>query len=126
VQKKILVVDHPSVGLNTVSELLRLQGYHVEEAESENALRILCHEQYALIISDVLSDGLCVLENAKAVSPAVPVVLMSNEHILTRNEAIQLGADELIEKSELVSEQMKKIKRALHEGNPLKSALAPD
>lgn len=86
----------------------------------------MCHEQYALIISDVLSDGLCVLENAKAVSPAVPVVLMSDEHILTRSEAIQLRAYELIEKSDLVSEQMEKIKRALDQWIPLKSPLTLD
>ena len=36
--KKILVVDHHSVESSTVSEILRLQGYHVEEVEGEKAL----------------------------------------------------------------------------------------
>jgi two-component system response regulator MprA len=117
-QKKILVVD-PHLGASSnLSELLRQQGYLVEQAgEGEKALSTIRHEKYAVIISDVLSDGLRVVENAKRVSPAVPVILMSNEHLLTRNEAIQLGAYELIEKSDLAFEQLNKIQRVLERTN---------
>jgi DNA-binding NtrC family response regulator len=117
-QKKILVVDrHPGASSN-VSELLRQQGYLVEHAEkAEKALSTILHEKYAVIISEVLSDGLRVVENAKRVSPAVPVILMSDEHLLTRNEAIQLGAYELIEKSDLAFEQLNKIQRVFDRSN---------
>jgi hypothetical protein len=49
---------------------------------------------------------------------------MANEHVLTRNEAIQLGADELIENSDLVSEQLSKIKNVLEGASWLEPALA--
>jgi DNA-binding NtrC family response regulator len=123
-QKKILVVDDHSIASSTVSELLRLQGYHVEELEGEKALSTIRHEKYAIIISDILSDGLRILETAKAVSPAVPVVLVSNEHILTRNEAVQLGAYELIEKPDLAFEQLTEVKRVLDRAIRPGSALA--
>jgi hypothetical protein len=64
-----------------------------------------------------------VLSSAKAVTPAVPVVLKSNEHILTRSEAIQLRASELIEKSDLVFEQLNKIRSVLDRANRLQAAL---
>ena len=111
-QKKILV-DH-SVASNALSEQLRREGYVIEETEyNQNALRVIRPEKYAAIISDIFSDGLRVLEKAKVNPFPVPVILMSNEHILTRNEAIQLGADELIEKSDSVFEQLNKIKSVL-------------
>ena len=93
-QKKILV-DH-SVASNALSEQLRREGYVIEETEDEQkALCIIRPEKYVAIISDVFSDGLRVLEKAKVIPFPVPVILMANEHVLTRNEAIQLGADEL-------------------------------
>jgi DNA-binding response OmpR family regulator len=122
-QKKILV-DH-SVAANSVSEHLRREGYVIEETENEHkALRVIRPEKYAAIIADVFSDGLRVLEKAKVIPFPVPVILMSNEHVLTRNEAIQLGADELIENSDLVSEQLNKIKNVLEGANCLEPALA--
>jgi DNA-binding response OmpR family regulator len=113
-QKRILVVVHHSGVSSAVSELLRREGYLVEETEDDQkALSKIRREEYAAIVSDIASDGLRVLENAKGNSFIVPVILMSNEHILTRNEAIQLGADELIEKSDSVFEQLNKIKSVL-------------
>jgi CheY-like chemotaxis protein len=122
-QKKILV-DH-SVASNALSEQLRREGYVIEETEDEQkALCIIRPEKYVAIISDVFSDGLRVLEKAKVIPFPVPVILMANEHVLTRNEAIQLGADELIENSDLVSEQLSKIKNVLEGANWLEPARA--
>jgi two-component system, NtrC family, response regulator HydG len=124
-QKKILVVDDHSLASSAVSELLRREGYLIEEAEDDQkALSIIRREKYAVIISDILSAGLRVLENVKTIPSPVPVILMSNEHILTRNEAMQLGAYELIEKSDLVSEQLNKIKSVLDRAKRLESAMA--
>ncbi len=122
-QKKILV--DRSVASNAVSEHLRREGYVIEETEyNQKALRVIRPEKYAAIISDVFSDGLRVLEKAKVIPFPVPVILMSNEHVLTRNEARQLGADELIESSDLVSEQLNKIKNVLEGANCLEPARA--
>ena len=124
-QEKILVVGRQSIASRAVSEVLRLQGYQVEEAEEGGeSLSTIRPEKYAVIISDIVSEGLRVLSSAKAVTPAVPVVLKSNEHILTRSEAFQLGASELIEKSDLVFEQLNKIRSVLDRANRLQAALA--
>lgn len=123
-QKKILVVGHQSVGSRAVNELLRLRGYQVEEAkEGEASLSKIGRGEYVVIIWDIACDGLRTLEIAKAVKPSVPVVLKSNDHILTRSEAIQLGASELIEKSDLVFEQLNKIRRVLDRANQSEAAL---
>jgi|SoiMethySBSTD1v2_1073268.scaffolds.fasta_scaffold224030_1 DNA-binding NtrC family response regulator len=122
-QKRILA-DH-SVISDIISERLRREGYLIEEAKmDQKALTVMRPENYAAIISDVFSDGLRLLEKAKVIPFPVPVILISTEHVLTRNEAIQLGADELIEPSDLVSEQLEKIKNVLEGPNCLKPALA--
>jgi DNA-binding NtrC family response regulator len=122
-QKRILV-DH-SVISDIVSERLRREGYLIEEVKmDQKALTVMRPENYAVIISDVFSDGLRLLEKAKVIPFPAPVILISTEHVLTRNEAIQLGADELIEPSDLVSEQLEKIKNVLEGPNCLKPALA--
>ena len=101
-QKRILA-DH-SVVSDMVSERLRREGYLIEEAKKDQkALTVTRPENYAAIISDVFRDGLRVLEKAKVIPFPVPVILISAEHVLTRDEAIQLGADELIEPPDLVS-----------------------
>jgi DNA-binding NtrC family response regulator len=117
------VVDHHSVASSTVSESLRLQGYHVEEVEGEKALSAIRHEKYAMIIS-YPKRQLAYSGNSEGSLPAVPVVLVSNEHIPTRNEAVQIGAYELIEKSDLVFEQLPEIERVLDRAIRPRSALA--
>jgi DNA-binding response OmpR family regulator len=122
-QKRILA-DH-SVVSDMVSERLRREGYLIEEAKKDQkALTVTRPENYAAIISDVFSDGLRVLEKAKVIPFPVPVILISAEHVLTRDEAIQLGADELIEPSDLISEQFEKIKNVLEGSNCLQPELA--
>ena len=122
-RRKILV--DKSVASNALSELLRLEGYQVEEvADHQKALSIIRCEECDAVISDIPSDGLRILQNLKAISSSVPVILLSTEHILTRSEAIQLGAYALIEHSDVASEQLNNIKRALARPNRLEHAQA--
>jgi DNA-binding response OmpR family regulator len=122
--RKRILADHTVIS-DIVSEHLRREGYLIEEAKKDQkALTVTRPENYAAIISDVFSDGLRVLEKAKVIPFPVPVIFISAEHVLTRNEAIQLGADELIETSDLVSEQLEKIKNVLEESNCLQPELA--
>jgi DNA-binding response OmpR family regulator len=122
--RKRILADHTVIS-DIVSEHLRREGYLIEEAKKDQkALTVTRPENYAAIISDVFSDGLRVLEKAKVIPFPVPVIFISAEHVLTRNEAIQLGADELIETSDLVSEQLEKIKNVLEGSNCLQPVLA--
>jgi DNA-binding NtrC family response regulator len=122
-RRKILVDQ--SVVSNALRELLHLEGYEVEEvADHQKALSIVRSEECDAVISDILNDGLRILQDLKAISSSVPVILISNEHILTRSEAIELGAYALIEQSEVASEQLNNIKRVLARPNRLESALA--
>jgi two-component system C4-dicarboxylate transport response regulator DctD len=122
-RRKILVDQ--SVVSNALRELLQLEGYEVEEvADHQKALSIVRCEECDAVISDILNDGLRILQDLKAISSSVPVILISNEHILTRSEAIELGAYALIEQSEVASEQLNNIKKVLARPNRLESALA--
>lgn len=112
-KKKVLLVNQQG---SEVGKLIRLQGYFVDEAKSvQKALKAILDGNYALVISDLSVAGLETLDNVKAFCPGIPVVLTSEEHILTQREAIELGAHDLIEKSALVDEQLRKIKTILNQ-----------
>jgi DNA-binding NtrC family response regulator len=120
-QKKVLLVNQQG---SELSELVRLQGYFVDEAKSvQKALKAILDGNYALVISDLSVAGLETLDNVKAFCPGIPVVLTSDEHILTQREAIELGAHDLIEKSALVDEQLRRIQTILNQ--PMHSVAEP-
>ena len=120
-QKKVLLVNQQG---SEVGKLIRLEGYLVDEAKSvQKALKAILDGSYALVISDLSVAGLETLDNVKAFCPGIPVVLTSDEHILTQREAIELGAHDLIEKSALVDEQLRRIQTILNQ--PMHSVAEP-
>ncbi len=99
---RILVVDdEPSVLLETSTTLK--EHYEVATAASaEAAERVLGAERIDLVLTDLRlpgKDGLSVLEAAKAVSPDLPVLLMSGHGTIEEAvRAIQMGAADFVEK----------------------------
>ena len=72
-RKKILIVNRRA--LEPLSELLQLQGHSVEEVQrGKEALEAVRRGKHDLIIASFLFDGLSILENVKAIRPAVPPV----------------------------------------------------
>ena len=113
-QKKVLLVNQQGSEVGKLYKAGRLFGGRGEK-RSEGAESDL--------ISDLSVAGLETLDNVKAFCPGIPVVLTSEEHILTQREAIELGAHDLIEKSALVDEQLRKIKTILNQ--PMDSVAEP-
>jgi len=99
---RILIIDdEPSVLLETSVALRR--HYDVATATSaEEAEKLLGKERVDLVLTDLRlpgRDGLAVLEAAKALSPDLPVVLMSGHGTIEEAvKAIRLGAADFVEK----------------------------
>jgi len=113
---KILVVDDYPLVLRRVSEFLRNHGYQVDEAANgDQALEKISRENYGLIISDIRMpgiDGLRLLELAKVLAPATPVVLMSGDPTISRDALKKLGAYDFVPKldpSLSLSDQIKAV-----------------
>ncbi len=96
-----VVDDEPSVLLEA-STTLKEQYDVATAASAESAERILGSERIDLVLTDLRlpgRDGLAVLEAAKAVSPDLPVLLMSGHGTIEEAvRAIQMGASDFVEK----------------------------
>ena len=77
----VLVVEDDRWGRKIISDILRRDGHEViEAADGAQAVELLEHRSFDLIISDVVMpnmDGLKLLDYIRRVSPRTPVILMS-------------------------------------------------
>lgn len=77
----VLVVEDDRWGRKIISDILRRDGHEViEAADGAQAVELLEHRSFDLIISDVVMpnmDGLKLLDHIRRVSPRTPVILMS-------------------------------------------------
>ncbi len=78
---KILVVDDESAVRRIMSRVLLRHGYHpIEAADGREALEVFCHENPAIVITDINMpdmDGLELLSRIKEESPEACVVIMT-------------------------------------------------
>jgi len=93
----VLVVDDEALTLRTISRGLSTEGFEVFTAGSgEEALKIFEDEKPDLVLLDIVLpgiDGVEVLRQIKATTPASIVVMMSAYHMVDRAvEAMKLGA----------------------------------
>src|SRR5919108_1505586 len=77
----VLVVEDDRWGRKIISDILRRDGYEVIEApDGAQAVELLEHRSFDLIISDVVMpnmDGLKLLDHIRRIFPQTPVILMS-------------------------------------------------
>jgi DNA-binding NtrC family response regulator len=77
----VLVVEDDRWGRKIISDTLRRDGYEVvEAADGAQAIELLEHRRFDLVISDVVVpnvDGLKLLEYIRRVSPRTRMILMS-------------------------------------------------
>jgi DNA-binding response OmpR family regulator len=104
---RILVVDDEEQILGLISHVLQAAGYAVETradgasaVEALSALNALNAQAFDLVITDLAMPGLsgeAVLRAAKALAPAIPVVIIT-ARASEREEATLrlLGADEIL------------------------------
>jgi len=113
----LLVDDEPSV-LLTLSSILRLEGYQVDEASGGLAAMAAVQQQhYDLVLTDLKmpeADGIAVLAEVQRISPQTVTVIMTGYASLeSALQAIQLGAYEYLLKPTEVSDLLLAVRRSL-------------
>ena len=113
----ILIVDDETLTLRTMGRALQAEGYEVLTASSgEEALKIVGEEKPDLALLDVVLpgiNGIEVLRQARKLSPAMIVVMMSAYHVVDRAvEAMKLGAYDYLIKPFHIADMVATIQRA--------------
>ena len=113
----ILIVDDEALTLRTIGRALESEGFEVFLAMSgEEALTTLAEEKPDLALLDVVLpgiNGIEVLRQAKKLSPATIVVMMSAYHVVDRAvEAMKLGAYDYLIKPFHIADMVNTIRRA--------------
>lgn len=102
-RSQILLIDDEADSCKALSVLLSQAGYHVQSCQSgETALRLMKHQSFELIISDLLLPGVSgidILKQVKEKSPETCVILITgNASAETAVEAMKEGALDYITK----------------------------
>jgi two-component system response regulator AtoC len=113
----ILIVDDEALTVRTIGRALESEGFEVFLAMSgEEALATLAEEKPDLALLDVVLpgiNGIEVLRQAKKLSPATIIVMMSAYHVVDRAvEAMKLGAYDYLIKPFHIADMVSTIRRA--------------
>jgi two-component system, NtrC family, response regulator AtoC len=113
----ILIVDDEALTLRTIGRALDGEGFEVFLASTgEEALKTISEQQPDLALVDVVLpgiDGIEVLRQAKKISPATIVIMMSAYHLVERAvEAMKLGAYDYLIKPFHISDMVSTVRRA--------------
>jgi two-component system, NtrC family, response regulator AtoC len=114
----VLVVDDEALTLRTISRGLSGEGFEVATAASgEEGLKIFGEQKPDLVLLDIVLpgiDGVEVLRQIKAASPACIVVMMSAYHMVDRAvQAMKLGAYDYLVKPFPLADLTATLRRAL-------------
>ena len=95
--EKILIVDDELLVSDVISKCLQTEGYVCDVANSaENALELLVHRSYALVISDIMmpgKSGIELLAILRRDYPDIAVIMVTAlDDRKTALQALQLGA----------------------------------
>lgn len=107
-KKKILIVEDDNVLRNMYSQKLKADGYEVLNApDGEEALDLFEKESFDLIITDIMlpkmsGNELLVKFKSSAKGKNIPIIAWSNlPPGDEKNKALELGAEEYLEKGSL-------------------------
>ena len=117
----ILVVDDEQELRNSIRQYLEIEDYNVLTAHGGiEALEVIKENHIDLILTDVRmpeGDGVTLLEETRKLSQELPVVLMMTGFAkISRKEAIQKGALDLLDKPinyDLLDKYVEDLKRKL-------------
>jgi two-component system, NtrC family, response regulator AtoC len=119
---KVLLVDDELTALQTVGELLRVEGHEVFPCSNKaDALTVLAAQAPELVITDLYLDktqaqGLEILQRAREiVPPAVVIVITGFGSVETAVEVIKNGAFDYLDKPFRLDEMRLRVQRALTE-----------
>lgn len=113
----VLIVDDEALTVRTIGRALESEGFEVFLAMSgEEALTTIAEEKPDLALLDVVLpgiNGIEVLRQAKKLSPATIIVMMSAYHVVDRAvEAMKLGAYDYLIKPFHIADMVNTIRRA--------------
>src|SRR5664280_1639952 len=113
----VLIVDDEALTVRTIGRALESEGFEVFLAMSgEEALTTISEEKPDLALLDVVLpgiNGIEVLRQAKKLSPATIIVMMSAYHVVDRAvEAMKLGAYDYLIKPFHIADMVNTIRRA--------------
>ncbi|MFN8545823.1 MAG: sigma-54 dependent transcriptional regulator [Candidatus Binatia bacterium] len=116
--ESILVADDEPGVRESLAEVLRDAGYHVETAaDGQAALTALETGDFALVVTDLRmpgADGLAVLRKAREIAPQTVVLVMTaHASVETAVEALRAGATDYLLKPVLFDDLLAKVTRLL-------------
>lgn len=117
-KRKILIVDDEEIVRYSLVNILKNQGYEVEDVPSaEEALKLIYKTSYHLILTDLVLEGmggLDLLENIKVISPRTLVMVITGYgSIKTAVMALRLGVYDYLLKPCDENELILRVRRAL-------------
>lgn len=117
-KKSILIVDDEEIVRYSLVNILRTHGYEVVDVSSaEMALKKLYENNFHLVLTDLVMegmDGLELLENVKVLSPKTMVILITGYGSLkTAVTALRLGVYDYLIKPCDEEELLLRVRRAL-------------
>ncbi len=117
-RKRILIVDDEEIVRYSLVNILRSHGYEVVDvASAEAGLKILYEQEFHLVLTDLVMegmDGLELLENVKVLSPRTMVILITGYGSLkTAVTALRLGVYDYLIKPCDEDELLLRVRRAL-------------
>ena len=123
-KKTLLVVDDEPMVRDIETQILRLQGYTVLEAESAaEALRVAASTvAIHLLVTDFSMpdvDGLELTRQFRAVHPKTPVLMVSGSRSLIQHKADDLDRFEFLEKPFQFNDLLHKVRTLLDAAAPL-------
>jgi DNA-binding NtrC family response regulator len=115
---RLLLVDDDALIVNSLSEFLKLEGYHVDTApDGAHAIELLATHRYNLVITDVnmpRTNGLELLRSIKNQHPEVVVLVITGYGTIENAvEAVKMGAFEYLTKPIIDDEIRVAIQKAL-------------
>jgi DNA-binding response OmpR family regulator len=115
---QVLVVDDDDVGRKTLAEILRLEGFEVEEASGgREAIRRLSEVAYDVMLLDLKMpdvDGLAVLEVSARDAPETQVIVFTAHGSLeSAIQAVRHGAYDYVLKPTSSREILASVRRAI-------------
>ena len=123
---KILVVDDYTTTRTTLALSLRQEGYQVVAvADGSEAAQRLSIEAFDLVLSDFSMPGMngfTLARHISRVAPHTPVIIMSGSVEINREDALNSGAFDLIEKPVALNSLIAKIELAFALGAPQRTS----
>jgi CheY-like chemotaxis protein len=115
--QKLLVVEDDPISLKNISEYLSYDGFEVEQSTNGiKAWERFEKEKFDLVLTDVVMpgmDGLNLTKHVHSVSPVTPIIIMTGNIMIDRNEARLAGAVDFVRKPLILDEVLLKVRTLL-------------